>query len=100
MNEFSVPIEWVNFPADPGPGGSIVPADNTVQIDIDTANSDFVWCTAIDWAALTFKAARPVVMAHGILSDGEAWNNSLDAAANTSYSLHPVIGGKDGNSAR
>ncbi|MFN2511908.1 MAG: hypothetical protein ABR568_10755 [Pyrinomonadaceae bacterium] len=46
LNEFSVPIEWVNFPADPGPGGTIVPAENTVQIDIDTANSEFVWCMA------------------------------------------------------
>jgi uncharacterized repeat protein (TIGR01451 family) len=87
LNEFSVPIEWVNFPADPGPGGSIVPADNTVQIDIDTANSDFVWCTAIDWAALTFKVARPVVMAHGILSSGEAWNKASFSWVNKLNSL-------------
>ena len=87
LNEFSVPIEWVNFPADPGPGGSIVPADNIVQIDIDTANSDFVWCTAIDWAALTFKVARPVVMAHGILSDGGAWDKSSFSWVNKLNSL-------------
>jgi uncharacterized repeat protein (TIGR01451 family) len=87
LNEFSVPIEWVNFPADPGPGGTIVPADNTVQIDIDTANSDFVWCTAIDWAALTFRVARPVVMAHGILSDGGAWNKPSFSWVNKLTSL-------------
>jgi pimeloyl-ACP methyl ester carboxylesterase len=87
LNEFSVPIEWVNFPADPGPGGSIVPADNIVQIDIDTANSDFVWCTAIDWAALTFKVARPIVMAHGILSDGESWNKASFSWVNKLNSL-------------
>jgi uncharacterized repeat protein (TIGR01451 family) len=87
LNEFSVPIEWVNFPADPGPGGTIVPADNIVQIDIDTANSDFVWCTAIDWAALTFKVARPIVMAHGILSDGASWNKPSFSWVNKLNSL-------------
>jgi uncharacterized repeat protein (TIGR01451 family) len=82
-----VPIEWVNFPADPGPFGTIVPADNTVQIDIDTANSQLVWCTAIDWAALTFRVARPVVMAHGILSDGGAWNKPSFSWVNKLNSL-------------
>ncbi len=87
LNEFSVPIEWVNFPADPGPFGTIVPADNTVQIDIDTANSSLVWCTAIDWAALTFRVARPVVMAHGILSDGGSWNKPSFSWVNKLNSL-------------
>ncbi len=49
LNEFEVPIEWVNFPSDPGPSGTVTPADNMVRIDIDTANSEEVWCTAIDW---------------------------------------------------
>ncbi len=74
LNEFSVPIEWVNFPSDPGPGGSVTPADNTIRIDIDTANSELVWCTSIDWAAITIEVARPVVMAHGILSSGSTWS--------------------------
>lgn len=73
LNEFSVPIGDVNFPSDPGPGGSVTPAINTVSIEIDTANSELVWCTAIDWAAITFEVARPVVMAHGILSNGGTW---------------------------
>jgi pimeloyl-ACP methyl ester carboxylesterase len=76
LNEFSVPIEWVNFPSDPGPGGSVTPADNTIRIDIDTANSEFVWCTSIDWAAITIDVARPVVMAHGILSSGSTWSST------------------------
>jgi pimeloyl-ACP methyl ester carboxylesterase len=74
LNEFSVPIEWVNFPSDPGPGGSVTPANNTIRIDIDTANSELVWCTSIDWAAITIDVARPVVMAHGILSSGSTWS--------------------------
>ncbi|MGB9180949.1 MAG: hypothetical protein WCB68_17080, partial [Pyrinomonadaceae bacterium] len=76
LNEFSVPIEWVNFPADPGRGNSVTPADNTIRIDIDTANSDLVWCTSIDWAALKFQVVRPIVMVHGIFSSGDAWNKA------------------------
>src|SRR5262249_22822843 len=82
LNSFKVPIEWVQFPDDPGDGGTVTPKDNTVQIDIDTANSDEVWCTSIDWAALSIKVVRPVVMAHGILSDhsvwGPIWVNNLN----------------------
>jgi pimeloyl-ACP methyl ester carboxylesterase len=74
LNEYAVPIEWVNFPSDPGPSGSVTPADNTIRIDIDTANSELVWCTSIDWAAITIDVARPVVMAHGILSSGSTWS--------------------------
>lgn len=74
LNEFSVPIEWMNFPSDPGRGNSVTPADNIIRIDIDTANTDLVWCTAIDWAALKIEVVRPIVMVHGILSDGGAWN--------------------------
>jgi pimeloyl-ACP methyl ester carboxylesterase len=77
LNQFSVPIEWVNFPSDPGPGGSVTPADNTVRIDIDTENSSEVWCTSIDWAALTFEVARPVVLVHGIFRGlfGNPWTS-------------------------
>jgi hypothetical protein len=39
------------------------------------ANSEEVWCTSIDWAALTIDVVRPVVMAHGILSSGVVWND-------------------------
>ena len=75
LNSFRVPIEWVRFPADPGQGGTPTPADNVVQIDVDTANSDEVWCTSIDWAALSIEVARPVVLAHGILSSGATWSS-------------------------
>jgi len=77
-NGFNIPIEWVNFPADPGSGGTVSPADNTVRIDIDVANAGAgeYWCTAIDWAVLSIKVADPVVMAHGILSSGLVWNST------------------------
>lgn len=73
LNEFSIPIDWVNFPTDPGEGKTPTPAENTIQIDIDTANTDLVWCTSIDWAAIHVDAPRPVVFVHGILSSHKAW---------------------------
>lgn len=75
LNTFQVPIEWVNFPTDPGEGGTVQPENNTIRIEIDVANSEEVWCTSIDWAALTIEVVRPVVMAHGILSSGVVWND-------------------------
>ena len=78
LNAFQIPIEWVNFPSDPGPGGTASEGDNEIRIDIDVANvgSGEYWCTAIDWAALTFEVARPVVMAHGIRSSGSVWSET------------------------
>ncbi len=76
LNSFRIPIEWVHFPPMPAPGSSSPPepAENTIRIDIDTANSELVWCTAIDWASLRIdRVPRPVVMAHGILSSGATW---------------------------
>ncbi len=73
LNSFRVPIEWVKFPGDPGQNGTPTPEDNVVQIDIDTANAEENWCTSIDWAALSIEAARPIVLAHGILSNGGTW---------------------------
>jgi hypothetical protein len=71
LNSFQVPVEWVNFR---DPSGS-APGRNEVRIDIDTANSQEVWCTAIDWASMSVRAVRPVVMAHGIFSDNSVWND-------------------------
>ena len=76
LNDIEVPIEWLLFPADPGPGGTPTPKRNTVEIMIDTANTQEVWCTAIDWAVLSVDIARPVVMVHGIFSSGGTWNES------------------------
>jgi hypothetical protein len=76
LNEFDIPIDWVNFPSEDVGGGSPTPADNIVRIDIDTANTDLVWCTSIDWAAIHIDAPRPVVFVHGILSSHEAWIKS------------------------
>ena len=72
-NYFQIPIRMIRFPADPGKGGTITPVENEIEIDIDVLNTDEIWCTAIDWAALSIQAARPVLMLHGILSGGDGW---------------------------
>lgn len=96
LNTFQVPIEWVRFrqPGDSEPGR------NEIRIDIDTANSDEVWCTAIDWASMSFQATRPVVMAHGILSNNSVWEsvwvNRLAAkGVPVSSAVNPNMGNLD-----
>jgi hypothetical protein len=74
LNSFNIPIEWINFPSDPGEGNSITNATNTITIEIDTANSDEIWCTAIDWATLNIQVTQPVFTVHGILSGSGTWN--------------------------
>ena len=62
LNSFTIEGDWINFADENGN-----PGINTIEIQIDTANpNDEVWCTAIDWAALTIEAPRPVLLIHGI----------------------------------
>lgn len=76
LNDFEIPIDWVNFPeSDPGDGGTVNPGVNTIQIDIDTANIDEVWCTAIDWASLSIELPRPILFVHGTNSAPEIWDS-------------------------
>ncbi len=58
LNSFYVPIAKVVFPT--GGSGAV---SNDVTIEIDTANAEFVWCTAIDWAALILEE---VTTSHGM----------------------------------
>lgn len=74
LNEFSVPVSFLNFPSDPGPENAVVPATNTIRIDIDTANDSEQWCTAVDWVEVEIQAVRPVAFFHGILSDKTIWD--------------------------
>ena len=75
MNLFQVPIELVHFARENGL--SPIPGHNEIEILIDQANianNKELWCTAIDWASLKFKALAPVVMVHGNGESGEFWN--------------------------
>jgi hypothetical protein len=68
-NSFEVPIERVKFPTRGTQGSAPSPAENTVTIKIDQANSDEKWCTSVDWAALSFEAVSPTIFVHGLAED-------------------------------
>ena len=70
MNSFQIPIERVKFPGRGAIGSEPTPAENTITIHIDTANTDELWCTAIDWATLSIKALSPIILVHGNNSNG------------------------------
>jgi triacylglycerol esterase/lipase EstA (alpha/beta hydrolase family) len=82
LNEFEVPIEIIKFPEKASLGNTTAPAKNIITIEIDQENignyipefgtSEF-WCTAVDWAALSFQAMPPIVLIHGNSSNGEFW---------------------------
>lgn len=40
-------------------------AQNEIRIDVDTANNGRVWAVGVDWAAISFQAARPILLVHG-----------------------------------
>ncbi len=75
MNKFEVPVSLIKFPFVPGLNGRRpVAAHNEIRIDIDTANSQLVWCTSIDWAELSLKVMAPIVLVHGIAADRTTWD--------------------------
>jgi pimeloyl-ACP methyl ester carboxylesterase len=78
LNLFKIPVEWINFPSDPGAGGTPTPVENTITINIDTASgSDENWCMSVDWVELKLDiSAVPVVFIHGINSNGNTWGTS------------------------
>lgn len=74
LNTYYVPLSMLNFPADPGEGGTVRPANNVISVDIDVALDG--WCVSFDWAAIQLRQApRPVVLFHGLLSDGDVWRS-------------------------
>jgi len=76
MVNLSIPIRYVRFPQ---VGGQ--PAPNQIRIEIDVANAGvpaggrLCWCTAVDWAALSFQAARPIILVHGFTSNSNTWDD-------------------------
>ena len=69
-DSFEVDIGQVKFASPSRPG--IV---NELKVDIDTANSDELWCMSIDWVGIDFEAAYPFVLAHGIAADRSTWED-------------------------
>jgi len=60
-----VPIEDVKFGQ-----------DNELLIDIDTANTDELWCMAVDWVSVEFEATPPYVLQHGISANQSTWDEA------------------------
>lgn len=81
MQRFSIDISLVNFPSTPGST-----AENELSIAIDAANKNVplssgavgcrVWATEIDWAALQFEAASPVVLVPGLMGRTDSFEES------------------------
>lgn len=74
LNTFTVPIEFLNLPNDPGVGGTLVKANNQIKIDVDTNSAG--WLTSVDWVSLKIEAPNPVFLVHGLLSSSSAWNDA------------------------
>jgi hypothetical protein len=51
LNTFGVDIQKIKFPSRPSAGGTVTPAINKVQINIDTLSSGR-WCMSVDWVGL------------------------------------------------
>lgn len=70
-DSFQVDIMKIKFASDVSPN-----AVNELRVDIDTANSFEAWCMAVDWVAIEYQAAYPYVLAHGIASNADTWDES------------------------
>lgn len=70
MQTFNIDTRKLNFPRTPGET-----AHNTFTLQVDTGGCE-QWLASVDWVALKFKAAAPVVMVHGILSKGSVWDGA------------------------
>jgi triacylglycerol lipase len=78
LNQLDVPIEIVRFGRLSGTESSPIPGRNYIQIDIDVANTSEVWCTAVDWAALSFGTVAPLMLVNGTAGKDRAWQTSID----------------------
>jgi hypothetical protein len=66
LNSFDVPISLLRF-GQRNPGQAPTPGNNVIEIQVDTQSPSGQenWCTASDWAELSFNAVAPVIMIHG-----------------------------------
>lgn len=66
LNSFDVPISFLRF-GQRNPGQAPTPGNNVIEIQVDTQSppGQENWCTASDWAELSFNAVAPVIMIHG-----------------------------------
>ena len=62
---FPVDMKYVNLPSSPGNV-----AKNTITVQVDVNNGG--WLTSIEWISIYIPAAPPVILSHGINSNGGA----------------------------
>ena len=82
LNEFQIPISMIRF-GTRTPGSPSTPGMNQIQIDIDVANifnGDEDWCTAVDWAYISFDALAPTIMVHGNNSSGGFFDGTISSS--------------------
>lgn len=60
-----IPIEEIDFEN-----------KNIISIDIDVANTKDSWCMSVDWVAIEFDVALPIVLAHGINAQADTWDEN------------------------
>ena len=96
ITTIQIPIERVRFPADPSDGGTVVPRENVIRIDIDALFNDTDPTrtgTNVDWVVLGFtqRVWRPTLLVHGWKSNssvwGDYWNGALDGVDVASDSI-------------
>lgn len=93
--EYELPIELLRFPTAPGQEGY-----NTIRVDIDVLNENIelssgaigceVWATEVDWVAIEFGAAPPIVLVHGIRSDASKLADLERALESEGYLVETV----------
>ena len=77
MNTLRFKIDKLKFAQKNG-SGPPTPGINEIEVLIDQGNISnglTLWCTSIDWAALTFKALDPIIMIHGNGSSKNFWTD-------------------------
>lgn len=74
LNEFEIPLDLILFPERGDLGEGPEPRVNEIRIEIDTANSDEVWCTAIDWVQIEILGPAPILLVHGINANPGTWS--------------------------
>jgi pimeloyl-ACP methyl ester carboxylesterase len=83
-----LPIGELRFQSTNSPG-----VMNELRIDIDTANvgNGEFWCMAVDWVSVTFDAAAPYVLTHGIDAQATTWDQGTAPGVLTTLQQRGVL---------
>jgi pimeloyl-ACP methyl ester carboxylesterase len=80
LNEFQVDISKLKFPSRGSNGAKPSPAINEIRINIDESNTSQVWCMAVDWTEINFKAMAPILLIHGTNAQSDSWEPNFTNA--------------------